>query len=134
LASHESPATGERSDPSFPSKPLLEKAFGEDVVEGLDHGTPDLLRHPLAIEHAAVDHIDAAVPELGMVVADVDDNDAARYVRKQRPRKISDGLRWDRDDDELSGFGGIDNGNGRRPISAATAVRLSGPLEFAIET
>jgi hypothetical protein len=28
--------------------------------------------------------------------------------------KIGDGLRWDRDDHELSGFGGIDNGNGRR--------------------
>ena len=49
-----------------------------------------------------------------MVVADIDDDDAARYVRKQRPRKIGDGLRWDRDDDDFSGFGSVDNGNGRR--------------------
>ena len=75
---------------------------------------PDLLRDPLAIGHAAVDRIDAAIAKLGMVVADIDDDDAAGYVRKQRPRKIGDGLRWDRDDDDFSGFGGVDNGNGRR--------------------
>ena len=88
--------------------------MGEDVVEGLDHRTPDLLCDPLAIEHAPVDRINAAIAKLGMVVADIDDDDAARYVRKQCPRKIGDGLRWDRDDDDFSGFGGVDNGNGRR--------------------
>jgi hypothetical protein len=49
-----------------------------------------------------------------MVVADIDDDDAARHVRKQPPRKFGDGLRWDRDDDDLSGVGGVDNGNGPR--------------------
>jgi hypothetical protein len=109
-------ADDRESDPPLrsPRNALFEKAFGEDVVEGLDHGTPDLLRDPLAIEHAAVDRIGAAIAKLGMVVADIDDNDAARYVRKQRPWKIGDGLRWDRDDDDFSGFGGVDNGNGRR--------------------
>src|SRR6266571_3031384 len=33
-----------------PRSGLFEKAFGEDVVKRLDHGTPDLLRDPLAIE------------------------------------------------------------------------------------
>ena len=72
------------SDPPLrsPRNALFEKAFGEDVVEGLDHGTPDLLRDPLAIEHAAVDRIDAAIAKLGMVVADIDDDDAAA-VRSQ---------------------------------------------------
>jgi hypothetical protein len=104
------------SDPPLrsPRKAFFEKAFGEDVIEGLDHGAPDLLRDPLAIEHAAFDRIDAAIAKLGMVVANIDDDDAARYVRKHRARKISDGLRWDRDDDDFSGFGSVDNGNGRR--------------------
>ena len=62
------------SDPPLrsPRNALLEKALGEDVVERLDHGTPDLLRDPLAVEHAAVDRIDAAIAKLGMVVADID--------------------------------------------------------------
>jgi hypothetical protein len=100
--------------PRSPRNALLEKALGEDVVERLDHGTPDLLRDPLAVEHAPVDRIDVAIAKLGMVVADIDYDDAARYVRKQPPRKISDGLRWDRNDDDFYGFGGVDNGNGRR--------------------
>ena len=65
-------------DPSLRSlrSALFEKAFGEDVVEGLDHGMPDLLRDPLAIERAAVNHLDAAIAKLGMVVADIDDHGA----------------------------------------------------------
>ncbi len=63
-----------------------------------------MLRNPLAIGHAPVHRIDATIAKLRMVVADIDD-DAARYVRKQCPRKIG-----------------------------ANAVRLSGPLELAIET
>ena len=104
------------SDPLFrsPRNALFEKAFGEDVVERLDHGTPDLLRDPLAIEHASVNRIDAAIAKLGMVIADIDYDDAARCVRKQRPRKIGDGLCWDGEDDDFSGLGGVDNGNGRR--------------------
>src|SRR4029077_8706287 len=51
---------------------------------------------------------------LGIVVAGIDHDDAARHVRKQPPRKLGDGLLWDRDDDDFSGFGGGDNGNGRR--------------------
>ena len=106
----------ERSAPSFPSEPLFEKALGEDVVERLDHGTPDLLRDPLAIEHAPVDRIDAAVANLGMVVGDIDDDDAARHVRKQSSRKIGDRLRWDRKDDDFSGLAGVDNGNGSQSV------------------
>src|SRR5437016_7129279 len=48
---------------------LREKALGEDVVERLDHGTPESLRDPLAVEHASVDRIDAAIPKLRVVVA-----------------------------------------------------------------
>ena len=80
--------------PRSPRNALLEKALGEDVVERLDHGMPDLLRDPLAVEHAPVDRIDVAIAKLGMVVADIDYDDAARHVRKQPPRKIGDGLRW----------------------------------------
>src|SRR5437762_1767127 len=61
---------------------LLEKAPGEDVVECLDHGTPDLLRDPLAVQHAPVDRIDAAIAKLRVVVAGIDHDDAARHVRK----------------------------------------------------
>src|SRR6202035_1751809 len=59
------------SDPSRHSSQnsLLAKARGEDVVERLDHGTAELLRDPLAVEHAAVDRVDAAVAELRVVVA-----------------------------------------------------------------
>ncbi len=49
-----------------------------------------------------------------MVVADIDHDDAVRHVRKQPPWKIGDGLRWDRDENDFSGLGGVDNGNGRR--------------------
>ena len=49
-----------------------------------------------------------------MIVADIDYDDAARHVGKQPPRKIGDGLRWDRKDDDFSGFGGVDNGSGGR--------------------
>jgi hypothetical protein len=53
-----------------------------------DHGAPDLLCDPLAIEHAAIDGIDAAIAKLGMVVADIDHDDA---VRSYSPRKASMG-------------------------------------------
>src|SRR2546426_3477187 len=49
-----------------------------------------------------------------MIVADIDDDDAARHAGKQPPRKIGDGLRRDRKDDDFRGFGGVDNGSGRR--------------------
>jgi len=88
--------------------------MGEDVVEGLDHRTPDLLCDPLAIEHAPVDRINAAIAKLGMVVADIDYDDAARCVCKQRPRKIGDGLCWNGEDDDFSGLRGGNNRNGRR--------------------
>ena len=74
---------------------------------------PDLLRDPLAVEHAPVDHGDVAIAKLGMIVADIDDDDAARYVGKQPPRKVGDGLRRDRKDDDVRGLGGVDNGSGR---------------------
>jgi len=73
-----------------------------------------LLRDPLAVEHAQVYRIDVAIAKLGMVIADIDYDDAARHVRKQPPRKIGDGLRWNRKDNDFSGIGGVDNGNGRR--------------------
>src|SRR5262247_668359 len=67
-AQHDRPGVqriaGDReSDPprGSPRNTLLEEAFGEDVVEGLDHGTPDLPRDPLAVEHAPLDRIDAAI-------------------------------------------------------------------------
>src|SRR5262245_61128493 len=100
----------ESNPPSCSSRDsFLEKARGEDVVERLDHGMPDLPRDPLAVEHAPVDRINATITKLGMVVADIDHGDAARHVRKQPPRKIGDGLRWDRQDDDFSGFGGVEN-------------------------
>src|SRR5881396_466313 len=106
---------GESNPPArSPRNPLLEKAPGEDVVERLDHGMPDLLRDPLAVDHAPVYLIDVAIAKLGMIVAGIDYDDAARHVGKQPPRKIGDGLRWDRKDDDFSGFGGVDNGSGRR--------------------
>ena len=116
-----------------PRNALFEKALVRNVVERLDHGTPDLLRDPLAVQQAPVDRVDAAIAKLRMVVADIDHDDAVRNVRKQVPRKIGNGLRWDREDDDFSGFCGVDDGNGRRATSAANAARLSGPLEFAIE-
>src|SRR5207245_2629159 len=75
---------------------------------------PDLLLDPLAVEHAPVDRSDVAIAKLGMIVADIDYDDAARNVDKQPPRKIGDGLRRDRKDDDFSGFGGVDNGSGGR--------------------
>jgi predicted dithiol-disulfide oxidoreductase (DUF899 family) len=102
LAFNESPKTERAIRSVFPSERPFREACGEDVVERLDHGTPDLLRDPLAIEHAPVDRIDAAIAKLGMVVADIDDDDAARHVRKQPSRKIGDRLRWDRKDDDFS--------------------------------
>jgi hypothetical protein len=69
-----------------------------------------------------------------MVVADINDDDAARtFVNSARGRSAT-------------AFVGIaimtispvvaasTTGTGVAPISAANAVRLSGPLEFAIET
>src|SRR6267154_3514522 len=53
----------------------MEEAFGEDVVERLDHRTPDVLRDPLAIWHAAVDRIDPTVAKFRMV--DIDHDNAA---------------------------------------------------------
>ena len=49
-----------------------------------------------------------------MIVADIDDDDAARHAGKQLPQEIGDGLRRDRKDDDFCGFGGVDNGSGRR--------------------
>src|SRR5438093_6464672 len=98
-----------------PRNALFEKTLGEDAVERLDHGTPDLLRDPLAVEHASVDCIDAAIAKLRMVVADIDHDDAVRHVRKQPSWKVGDGLCRDRDKNDPCGFGGVDNGNGRRP-------------------
>jgi hypothetical protein len=124
-------AEDRKSDPPLRSSrnPFLKKARGEDVVERLDHGTPDLLRYPLAVEHATVDRIDASIAKLRMVVADIDDDDAARHVRKQPSRKLGDRLRWDRKDDDSSGFGDVDNPSRRRAdIGPANVVRLSGPL------
>src|SRR6185436_4870973 len=97
-----------------PRNTLLAKALGVDVVESFDHGTPQVLRDPLAVEHASLDRIDAAIAKLRIVVAGINHDDAARHVRKQSPGKIGDGLFRDRDDDDFSGFGGIDNGNGGR--------------------
>jgi hypothetical protein len=97
-----------------PRNALFEKAFGVDVVERLDYRTPELLRDPLAVEHASLDRIDAAVAKLRIIVAGINHDDTVRHVRKQPTRKIGDGLLWDRDDDDFSGFGGVDNGNGRR--------------------
>src|SRR5438105_13468324 len=104
------------SDPprGSPRHALLEKAPGEDVVERLDHGTPDLLRDPLAVKHASLDRGDAAIAQLRMVVTDIDDDHAVRRVREQRPRKSGDGLRRDREDDDVCGFDGVDDRNGRR--------------------
>jgi hypothetical protein len=61
---------------------LLEKALGQDVVERLDHGTHEPVRDPLAVEHASVDRIDAAIAQLRVVVAGIDHDDAARHVCK----------------------------------------------------
>src|SRR4029453_15371287 len=69
-----------------PRNALFKKALGEDVVERLEHGTPDLLRNPLVVKHAPVDRIDAAIAKLRMVVAGVDHDDAARHLRKQPSR------------------------------------------------
>jgi len=55
-----------------PRNALLEKTLGEHVVERLDHGMPDLLRDPLAVKHAPVDRIDAAIAKLRVVVAGID--------------------------------------------------------------
>jgi hypothetical protein len=52
------------------------------LLKRLDHGTPDLLRDPLAVKHAPVDRIDAAIAKLRVVVAGIDHDDAARHVRK----------------------------------------------------
>src|SRR2546428_5220385 len=60
---------------------VLAKALGEDVVERLDDGTPDLLRDPLAVRHALVDCIDAAIAKLRMIDAGID-HDTAWHVRK----------------------------------------------------
>jgi hypothetical protein len=84
------------------------------LLNALITGRPICCATPLAVEHASVDRIDAAIAKLRMVVADIDNDDTARHVRKQPPWKIGDGLRWDRDDHDLSGFGGFENGNGRR--------------------
>jgi hypothetical protein len=49
--------------------------------------------------------------------------------REQIPRQIGDGLRRDRDDHDLSGVGGVDDGNGRRADlgrQRGQAVRSSG--------
>ena len=54
-----------------------------------------------------------AIAKLGMIIADIDHDHTARQVRKQSPRKIGDGLRWDRKDDAISGLGGVNNGNRR---------------------
>src|SRR5882724_10990396 len=77
-------ADDRESDPPrrSPRNALLEKALGWDVVERLDHGTPDPLRDPLAVKHAALDRIDAAIAKLRVVVADIDHDDATRHVRK----------------------------------------------------
>jgi hypothetical protein len=61
---------------------LLEKTLGEDVIERLDHGTPDLLPDPVAVKHASVDRLDAAIAKLRMVVACIDHDDGARNVRE----------------------------------------------------
>ena len=96
---------------------------------------PDLFSDPLTVEHASVDRVDAAIAKLRMVVADIDHDDVARHVRKQPSRKIGDGLGWNREEDDFSGLGGVDHGNeAPRQSSNASAARLSGPLEFAIET
>src|SRR6266571_7538076 len=71
---------------------LFEKALGVDVVECLDDRSSELLRDPLAVEHASLNRIDAAIAKLRIVVAGVDHDDAARHVRKQPPRQIGDGL------------------------------------------
>jgi hypothetical protein len=107
---------------------------GEDVVEGLDHGTPDLLYDPLAIDHAAIDCIDSPIAKLGMIVADIDNDDAARNIHKQRPGKIGNGLRRIAMMMISLSLAASTMETGIAPISAANEVRLSGPLEFAIET
>jgi hypothetical protein len=94
---------------------------------------PDLPRDPLAVVHAPVDRIDAAIAKLGMVVADIDYDDAARHVRKQPPRKIGDGLLRNGQDDDSPALAASTTETGVAPISAANVIRLPGPLEFAIE-
>src|SRR3989442_12590830 len=64
-----------------PRNAFLEKALGQDVVERLDDGTPDLPRDPLAVKHALVDCFDAAIAKLRVVVAGID-HDTAWHVRK----------------------------------------------------
>src|SRR6266705_978828 len=108
---------------------LFEKALGVDVVECLDYRSPELLRDPLAVEHASLNRIDAAIAKLRIVVAGIDHDDAVRHVRKQPPRKIGDVLLWDRDDDDFSCVGGVDHRNGRRTdlcCQRGQAVRSSG--------
>jgi hypothetical protein len=113
---------------------LLKKALGEDVVECLDHGMPDLLRDPLAVKHAPVDRIDAAIAKLRVVVAGIDHDDAllGTFANGSRGRSAT-------------AFVGIEmitistalaastTETGVAPIAAANSVRLSAPLEFAIE-
>jgi hypothetical protein len=129
--------TGDRE--GFPSRhssqnSLLEKARGEDVVERLDHGTADLLRDPRAVEHAAVDRMDAAVAELRVVVAGIDHDDAARHVRK-RPRGRSATAFVGMATMTISAaWAASTTETGVAPIRVASAARLSAPLEFAIET
>ena len=67
--------------------------------------------------------IDAAIAKLGIVVAGIDHDDAARHVRKQPPRKLGDGILWDRDDDDFPGFG-------RAPSYWRCDQRLSGTDEL----
>jgi hypothetical protein len=107
--------TGDReSDPRLrsPRNAFLKEALCVDVVERLDHGTPDLLRDPLTLGHSVIDLGDASIAKLGMVVTDINYDDAVRHVRKQPLRKFSNGLRWDCEHDDFSTLDGLGNGNG----------------------
>jgi hypothetical protein len=74
----------------------------------------DLSSDPLAIEHSTVDRIDAAITKIRMVVAYIDHDDVIRHAGKQPRRKIGDGLRRDRENNDFGGADGVDNGSGRR--------------------
>jgi hypothetical protein len=109
--------SGDReSDPPHGSRrrSFLEKTVRENVVEGLKHRVSELLRDPLALEQAAVDCIDAAVAKLRVVVAGIDHDDAAVCFRKKPAWESGDGFCRNRDDHDVSGSGGLEDGRGRR--------------------
>jgi len=94
--------------------PQLQQVLSMDIVEGLDHGTVQLLRNPSAFRRSGFDYLDTTVALLRVIISRIHDDDRIGRCREQIARQVWNILFRDCHDDHFSAPGRFGSRHGLR--------------------